>query len=125
MSSPLQSDVPDSIASTRDASVPSAEVGDRPLHALQSPDQAELLNSIDQVRALGIGAVISLPQLIVVGDQSSGKSSVLEAITHVKFPVDERTCTRFATEIALRRDMKSNIWRHPTLGRLHLMRFLN
>jgi GTPase SAR1 family protein len=44
----------------------------------------------------------------VCGDQSAGKSSVLEALTGVPFPRNDNTCTRFATEIILRRaDLKS------------------
>jgi GTPase SAR1 family protein len=42
-------------------------------------------------------------QLVVVGDQSSGKSSVLQAITKLPFPVDDKMCTRFPTEVALQR----------------------
>ena len=38
-----------------------------------------------------------------MGDQSSGKSSALEAITRLPFPVDDTMCTRFATEVALHR----------------------
>lgn len=40
---------------------------------------------------------------VACGDQSSGKSSVLEAITEIPFPRRENLCTRFATEIVLRR----------------------
>ena len=46
---------------------------------------------------------IKLPRIAVVGDQSAGKSSVLEAITGIPFPRDAGACTRFATEIRLRR----------------------
>lgn len=42
-------------------------------------------------------------QLVVVGDQSTGKSSVLEAVTEIPFSADDEMCTRFATEIVLRR----------------------
>jgi len=42
-------------------------------------------------------------QLVVVGDQSSGKSSVLQGITRLPFPVDDTLCTRFPTEVSLRR----------------------
>lgn len=38
-----------------------------------------------------------------MGDQSAGKSSVLEAITGIPFQRDADACTRFATEIRLRR----------------------
>lgn len=36
--------------------------------------------------------------------QQSGKSSCLEAICGVKFPVGDSLCTRFATEFILRRN---------------------
>lgn len=36
---------------------------------------------------------------MVVGDQSSGKSSVLEGLTGLPFPRDSTLCTRFATQI--------------------------
>jgi serine/threonine protein kinase len=39
-----------------------------------------------------------LPQIVACGDQSSGKSSVLDAITGLTFPKNLVTCTRFATE---------------------------
>ena len=42
-------------------------------------------------------------QLVVVGDQSSGKSSLLEGLTGLSFPVASELCTRFATQIVLRR----------------------
>lgn len=69
---------------------------------LQSSDQTQLLDLVSELRALGVGDHIELPQLIVVGDQSSGKSSVLEAITGFKFPTKDDLCTTFATEINLR-----------------------
>ena len=37
------------------------------------------------------------------GDQSAGKSSVLEALTEIPFPRNDNLCTRYATEIILRR----------------------
>lgn len=40
---------------------------------------------------------------MVIGDQSSGKSSVPQAITRLPFPVDDTLCTRFPTEVSLRR----------------------
>ena len=39
---------------------------------------------------------------MVCGDQSAGKSSVLEALTEIPFPRNDILCTRFATEITLR-----------------------
>src|SRR6201990_552157 len=74
-----------------------------PLIPLQSRDHEEILNVIDQLRLEGVGKYVNLPQLIVCGDQSSGKSSVLEAISGLKFPAKDNVCTRFATELILRR----------------------
>jgi GTPase SAR1 family protein len=42
-------------------------------------------------------------KLVVVGDQSSGKSSLLEGLTGLSFPIASDLCTRFATQIVLRR----------------------
>jgi GTP-binding protein EngB required for normal cell division len=73
------------------------------LDGLCSKDQLELLDSVDRLRSQGIDHYVSLPQIIVCGDQSSGKSSVLEAISGVSFPVKSNLCTRFPTELILRK----------------------
>ncbi|KAI1775955.1 dynamin GTPase [Hypoxylon cercidicola] len=73
------------------------------LNGLCSEDQLELLDSIDHLRFQGVDHYISLPQIIVCGDQSSGKSSVLEALSGVPFPVKSNLCTCFPTELVLRR----------------------
>ncbi|KAF2190472.1 GTP-binding protein [Zopfia rhizophila CBS 207.26] len=73
------------------------------LKALQSDDQRKVMDIVDKLRRTGLSGVVALPQLVVCGDQSSGKSSVLEAITEIPFPRKENLCTRFATEIVLRR----------------------
>lgn len=75
---------------------------DSGLTGLRSSQTFERLNQIDQVRANGVSDHISLPQLVVGGDQSAGKSSVLEGITGIPFPRQDGMCTRFATEIVLR-----------------------
>ncbi|KAL2827244.1 P-loop containing nucleoside triphosphate hydrolase protein [Aspergillus cavernicola] len=71
---------------------------------LQTSRTSERLNQIDRVRANGVGDHVSLPQLVVCGDQSAGKSSVLEGISGIPFPRQDGLCTRFATEIILRHD---------------------
>ncbi|CAN8095619.1 unnamed protein product [Discula destructiva] len=73
------------------------------LSRLCSKDQMDLLDAVDRLRSYGVDDHVSLPQIIVCGDQSSGKSSVLEAISHVSFPVKSNVCTRFPTELVLRR----------------------
>ncbi|KAF2266030.1 hypothetical protein CC78DRAFT_459932 [Lojkania enalia] len=82
------------------------------LHQLLSEDEAQLLDTIDELRSQGIGRLLGeagLPQLIVCGDQSSGKSSVLEALTRVYFPTRSSVCTTFPTELRLRREPRSHI----------------
>ncbi|EMC95312.1 hypothetical protein BAUCODRAFT_123770 [Baudoinia panamericana UAMH 10762] len=73
------------------------------LNQLLSSDQADLLNAIDRLRDHGLQRELDLPQLIVCGNQSAGKSSVLEAISRVRFPAGDKCVTRFALEIVLRR----------------------
>lgn len=100
------------------------------LQKLQSAEQIELLDVVDSLRACGLGGVVALPQLIVCGDQSSGKSSVLEAISGIPFPKQDTICTRFATEVILRRTAKVEInisivpgEDRPLIDRDRLLRF--
>ncbi|KAF9729907.1 dynamin family protein [Paraphaeosphaeria minitans] len=79
------------------------------LEALQSSEQRKLMDLVDRLRRTGLNTLMQLPQIVVCGDQSSGKSSVLEAITEIPFPRKENLCTRFATEISLRRDTEEVI----------------
>ncbi|CAI6020287.1 unnamed protein product [Clonostachys chloroleuca] len=63
----------------------------------------QLLDKIDRLRDLNIAQHVALPQLVVAGDQSSGKSSLLENVTGIPFPRDQTLCTRHATQISSRR----------------------
>lgn len=76
--------------------------GDSHLSSLQSATVKQRLNQVDRIRAKGVGEHIPLPQLVVCGAQSSGKSSVLEGVTGIPFPRKDGVCTKFATEIILR-----------------------
>jgi hypothetical protein len=71
------------------------------LQELRSADQRKVMDMVDKLRRTGLSGIVELPQLVVCGDQSSGKSSVLEAITEIPFPRKENLCTRFATEVSL------------------------
>ncbi|KGO66031.1 Dynamin [Penicillium italicum] len=86
----------------------SSPLDEQAMSQLQS-QQSELLDKIDELRAIGVGGLVELPQIIVCGNQSSGKSSVLEAISRVRFPSKSNICTRFATEIVLRRSLHDRI----------------
>ncbi|KAF4763328.1 hypothetical protein HAV15_000792 [Penicillium sp. str.  len=75
----------------------SSPLDEQAMSQLQT-QQSELLDKIDELRAIGVGGLVELPQIIVCGNQSSGKSSVLEAISRVRFPPKSNICTRFATK---------------------------
>ncbi|CAK1363890.1 unnamed protein product [Cercospora beticola] len=82
---------------------------DNGLPLVASAEQNELMDAIDRLRPLSLQHELELPQLIVCGKQSSGKSSVLEAISHIPFPIGRETTTRFATELVLRNASDENI----------------
>ncbi|KAK0748920.1 P-loop containing nucleoside triphosphate hydrolase protein [Schizothecium vesticola] len=62
-----------------------------------------LFDVVDQFQSCGAGRYIDIPQLVIVGDQSTGKSSLLRSLTDIPFPVADGCCTRFATRIVSRR----------------------
>ncbi|KAI2626189.1 interferon-induced GTP-binding protein Mx2 [Xylaria nigripes] len=74
----------------------------------KSPGNLSILTKVDKLREL-VGTGVALPQLVVVGDQSSGKSSVLENLTGFAFPRDAELCTRYATQITCRREITESI----------------
>ena len=57
-------------------------------------EYVKILEKIKEIRPLIRGYNLQLPQIVVIGDQSSGKSSVLESLTGIKFPVNSGICTR-------------------------------
>ncbi len=79
------------------------------MKSLQTVEQIQLLNLIDSLRAKNLSEFTALSQLIVCEDQSSDKSSLLETISKVSFSRKDNLCTRFATEIILRRAFDSEI----------------
>ncbi|KAM5345272.1 hypothetical protein ACJ41O_011134 [Fusarium nematophilum] len=83
-----------------------ASKGSKPAEGLAN---RALLDKIDKLRELGISDMVPLPQMVVVGDQSAGKSSVLESLTGFHFPRSVNLCTRHATEIRCRRDETESI----------------
>ncbi|KAL0571649.1 hypothetical protein V5O48_010307 [Marasmius crinis-equi] len=61
----------------------------------------ELLALINQLRAVGAQTELDLPRIAVIGNQSAGKSSVVEAISGINVPRDAGTCTRCPMECRL------------------------
>lgn len=51
--------------------------------------------------------VLPLPKIVVVGDQSTGKSSLIEGMSEIKVPRNTGTCTRCPLEINLTESTKA------------------
>ena len=56
---------------------------------------------IKALRDCGTEEVIKLPKIAVIGNQSAGKSSLIEAISQIKVPRASGTCTRCPMEVVL------------------------
>eukprot|EP00198_Chlamydomonas_reinhardtii_P008459 XP_001697796.1 dynamin-related GTPase [Chlamydomonas reinhardtii] len=61
-----------------------------------------VLNTTNTLRELGVDGDLQVPTLVIAGDQSSGKSSVVEASAGVPLPRSDGTCTRCPTEVRMR-----------------------
>lgn len=69
------------------------------------------IDLVDSLRALGIEKDLSLPAIAVIGDQSSGKSSVLEALSGVALPRGNGIVTRCPLELKLKRLPDGQPWK--------------
>ena len=69
------------------------------LHATSVKPYTDL---IEGLRKQGIHSDVHLPQIAVLGEQGSGKSSVLEAISGVPFPRGDGSTTRCAVKLVMR-----------------------
>ncbi|PKK67265.1 hypothetical protein RhiirC2_752015 [Rhizophagus irregularis] len=58
----------------------------------------EILNKL---RRMGAQSAVDLPTVVFCGNQSAGKSSLLEAISGIQLPRSDGTCTRCVMEIRL------------------------
>ncbi|KIM36796.1 hypothetical protein M413DRAFT_13760 [Hebeloma cylindrosporum] len=63
----------------------------------------QLLEVTNKLQNTGVSNDLDVPQITVVGQQSSGKSSLIEAMSGVPFPRDKGTCTRCPMECRLSR----------------------
>ncbi|XP_073688436.1 interferon-induced GTP-binding protein Mx2-like [Garra rufa] len=61
------------------------------------------INLIDSLRSVGIQKDLALPTIAVIGDQSSGKSSVLEALSGIALPRGSGIVTRCPLELRLKK----------------------
>jgi Dynamin family len=79
---------------------------------LANTQYARSARAINELRDLGIERLqldaleqnqldLSLPKIVLVGMQSSGKSSLIEAISEIKVPQGTGTCTKCPMEVRL------------------------
>lgn len=69
-----------------------------------------LLDLIDRLRDMGVSREVSLPQIVVMGDQSSGKSSVLQSISGIPFPRGSGLVTRCPLELVMKQSTVEAGW---------------
>ncbi|XP_076127748.1 interferon-induced GTP-binding protein Mx1-like isoform X3 [Alosa pseudoharengus] len=81
------------------------------LHSHFSEQVRPYLELIDSLRLMGIDKDLSLPAIAVIGDQSSGKSSVLEALSGVALPRGSGIVTRCPLMLRLRKVMGLSEWK--------------
>ncbi|XP_069801895.1 interferon-induced GTP-binding protein Mx2-like isoform X2 [Dendropsophus ebraccatus] len=69
------------------------------------------IDLIDSLRSLGVEKDLALPVIAVIGDQSSGKSSVLEALSGVNLPRGSGIVTRCPLVLRLKKSKIGSPWK--------------
>lgn len=82
-----------------------------------------ILDVIDSLRKLGIASEgVKLPTIVVVGDQSHGKSSVLESLSGIDLPRGTGVVTRVPLILRLQwADRESIILEHEGMAGINVM----
>lgn len=75
----------------------------------------EVNDTLGTLQSLGIQHVASLPELVLVGDQSAGKSSIMSAIAGLNLPHNTGVCTRCPVHIRSSRAIGPDWTCHITL----------
>uniref|UniRef100_A0A8C2HU40 Uncharacterized protein n=1 Tax=Cyprinus carpio TaxID=7962 RepID=A0A8C2HU40_CYPCA len=97
-SSPDQRSDEDSDGSQNESQIMRGEV-----HSHLEESIRPFIDLIDTLRSVGIHKDLALPTIVVIGDQSSGKSSVLEALSGVALPRGKGIVTRCPLELRLKK----------------------
>lgn len=61
-------------------------------------------DTLGELQGLGVSHDVPLPELVLVGDQSAGKSSVMSGLANLDLPRSEGTCTRCPLHIRVSRN---------------------
>lgn len=61
-------------------------------------------DTLGELQQLGVSHDVQLPELVLVGDQSAGKSSLMSGLANLDLPRSEGTCTRCPLHIRVSRN---------------------
>ncbi|SPJ89719.1 related to Mx protein [Fusarium torulosum] len=69
-------------------------------------------DTLGELQQLGVSHDVPLPELVLVGDQSAGKSSLMSGLANLELPRSEGTCTRCPLHIRVSRshDPSCRVW---------------
>ncbi|KAJ6438824.1 dynamin family protein [Purpureocillium lavendulum] len=72
----------------------------------------ECNDTLGELQQLGVSHDVQLPELVLVGDQSAGKSSLMSGLANLDLPRSEGTCTRCPLHIRVSRnnDWSCRVW---------------
>lgn len=61
-------------------------------------------DTLGELQSLGVSHDVPLPELVLVGDQSAGKSSIMSGLANLELPRSDGTCTRCPLHIRVSRN---------------------
>ncbi|CAN6295694.1 unnamed protein product [Urochloa humidicola] len=101
----LEKDVEDAKGAVTVAVLATGDVTASAIAASYNDQIRPVLDAVDRLRHLKVTQEgIQLPTIVVVGDQSSGKSSVLESLAGISLPRGQGICTRVPLVMRLQDD---------------------
>ncbi|KAG8898578.1 hypothetical protein FRB99_007344 [Tulasnella sp. 403] len=80
-------------------------------------NRRDLLDILKSLHSTGVQNELDLPQIVVVGSQSVGKSSLIESMSGLSLPRDTGTCTRCPMECKLQ---QGPLWSCSIMLRFHV-----
>ena len=92
------------------ADVEDGAADDKDLQSGYDKEVRPWLELAEDLRALSLDKELSVPQIAVMGDQSSGKSSVLEALSGVPFPRGSGLTTRCPVRLVMKKARAGEAW---------------
>lgn len=70
-----------------------------------------LIDVVNKLHQCGTDNYLDLPKIAVIGNQSAGKSSLIETISGITLPRSLGTCTRCPIEVMLKSESAESAWK--------------